>query len=97
MDCTVPFTARSNSKVADLGKCWATELHLIGAQNFLSLDWLHEMKTIAYVRQNYMQLTCANIFRDLKYLNLFKIGQKYGALYIKTYVRFIGSGDTKSL
>jgi len=33
----------------------------------------------------------------LKYLYLVKIGQKYGALYLKTEVRFIGSGDIKSV
>jgi hypothetical protein len=33
----------------------------------------------------------------LKYLNLFNIGQKYGALYIKTEIRFIAYDDTKSV
>jgi hypothetical protein len=35
-DCTLSFTARSNSKAADLGKRGVTEVHFIAAQKFLS-------------------------------------------------------------
>jgi hypothetical protein len=34
-DCTISFCARSNSKVADLRKRGATEVHFIAAQKFL--------------------------------------------------------------
>jgi len=36
MDCTVSFSARSKSELADLRKRRGTEVHLSGAQKFLS-------------------------------------------------------------
>ena len=57
-DCAVSFSASSKGKGAGLWKRRATEVHLIAAQKFLSLDYLHEMW------QNHMQLTVANILKD---------------------------------
>ena len=46
-DCTLSITACSKSKDADLEKYGATNIHLIAAHKILSLDYLHEIWTMA--------------------------------------------------
>ena len=80
---------------------FAFEFFLLGCHMcFYALWYICRDDSFLYVsgRLSLYWFPCIVYWRlALKYLYLVKIGQKYGALYLKTEVRFIGSGDIKSV